>query len=58
METKNLLIQVEEWKKRSENGYVCGIFGCDGKPSVFCPHCSNWYCNEHSFVLQLHEIKI
>ena len=53
-------IQIDEWKKRSECGNVCGIFGCDGIPIVFCPHCGNWYCSEHSFVLQLpgHPVKV
>lgn len=50
---KRFGMRVEEWKKRSELGDVCGIFGCEGKPSVFCSHCGNWYCDEHSFVLQL-----
>jgi hypothetical protein len=51
MEAKNILgIQIEEWKKRSESGEVCGIFGCEDKPTVHCPRCGNWYCKEHSFV--------
>lgn len=54
MEVKKIFgTQIEEWKKRSEHGYVCGIFGCEGKPMVLCRHCGNWYCGEHSFVLQL-----
>lgn len=40
--------QIVEWKKRSEHGDVCGIFGCESKPTVHCHHCGNWYCKEHS----------
>ncbi len=52
MEGKEL-VTIEEWKKRSEYGEVCGILGCDDKPVVSCPHCGNWYCEGHKFVLQL-----
>lgn len=52
-ERNRLIIEVEEWKKKSENGEVCGILGCESKPTVSCPHCGNWYCEDHSFVLQL-----
>lgn len=49
--SKNMFgIQLAEWKKRSECGDVCGIFGCEGKPTISCPHCGNWYCSEHSIV--------
>ena len=44
----NLGVQVLEWKKRSECGEVCGMFGCGNIPTISCPHCGNWYCEEHS----------
>lgn len=51
MEAKNMFIMhIVEWKKRSECGEVCGILGCEGEPTVSCPNCGNWYCDEHSFV--------
>jgi len=51
MEEKDIFgMQIGEWKKRSERGEVCGIFGCEDKPTVHCTRCGNWYCKEHSFV--------
>lgn len=51
MEEKEIFIaQIGEWKRRSEHGDVCGIFGCEEKPVTNCSHCGNWYCYEHSFV--------
>lgn len=51
METKNtVLSRVAEWKNRSECCDVCGIFGCEYKPTVHCPRCGNWYCKEHSLI--------
>lgn len=51
MEEKEILgKQIEEWKKRSELGEFCGIFGCRVAPTVNCPHCGNWYCKEHSLL--------
>lgn len=43
-------MQVAEWKQRSECGDVCGIFGCEDKPTIHCHHCGNWYCNDHSLI--------
>ncbi len=43
-------IQVAEWKKRSECGNVCEIFGCEGEPTMSCPRCGDWYCSEHSSI--------
>lgn len=43
-------MQIVEWKKRSELGEVCGILGCEDKPTVPCPRCGNWYCSDHSIV--------
>jgi hypothetical protein len=48
MEEEIFKIQIDEWKKKSENCEVCGIFGCRVIPTVNCPHCGNWYCREHS----------
>lgn len=45
-------ISLEEWKKKSEEGEVCGILGCPNKPAVECKHCRNWYCEEHKFVIR------
>ena len=51
METKEIFYaQIGEWKKKSERCEVCGIFGCEDKPTVHCHRCGNWYCKEHSFV--------
>lgn len=51
MEEKEIFIaEIGEWKKRSERGEVCGIFGCKDKPTINCSRCGNWYCYEHSFI--------
>lgn len=42
---------IGEWKERSEKGEVCGIFGCQSKPALQCPHCRNWYCEDHKYVI-------
>jgi len=31
----------------SESGEVCGMFGCQVKPTSQCPKCSNHYCYKH-----------
>lgn len=49
-ENETISTKIEEWKKRSENCDVCGIFGCEDIPTIHCPHCGNWYCKEHSRV--------
>ena len=38
---------IRDWKTKSENGEVCGIFGCDNTPNLHCPKCKNHYCDEH-----------
>lgn len=43
---------IDEWKKQSEEGKVCGILGCQGEPMVRCEHCGNWYCDDHKLVLK------
>lgn len=51
MEAKEIFDkQIGEWKKRSERGEVCGILGCEDRPTIHCPRCGNWYCKEHSYV--------
>lgn len=51
IETKNtFIIELREWRRRSECGQVCGIFGCQDTPTISCPNCGNWYCKEHSMV--------
>lgn len=50
MEEKHIFDEIKEWKKSSERGEVCGIFGCEDKPVVQCHRCGNWYCKEHIFV--------
>jgi hypothetical protein len=40
-------ISINEWKEMSERGEVCGMFGCQVKPTSQCPKCSNHYCYEH-----------
>jgi hypothetical protein len=54
MEEKEILdLQIDEWKKKSELGDVCGILDCEDKPTVYCTHCGNWYCEIYSFI---HEV--
>ncbi len=36
-----------EWREMSKRGEVCGMFGCQVKPTSQCPECSNHYCYEH-----------
>ncbi len=51
MEEKEIFnVEIGEWKKRSERGEVCGIFGCEEKPKINCPYCGNWYCYEHGSI--------
>jgi hypothetical protein len=40
-------ISGNEWKEMSERGEVCGILGCQEKPSSKCSKCSDIYCYEH-----------
>lgn len=49
-EIDKLGVQIVEWKKRSERREICGIFGCENEPKVYCPNCGNWYCEEHKFI--------
>jgi len=35
------------WKEDSEEGVVCGMFGCTSQPNHPCPLCGNHYCGEH-----------
>lgn len=42
---------IELWAAKSRTGDVCGIFGCHNEVITKCPHCGNWYCREHRFVL-------
>jgi hypothetical protein len=44
-------ITLDEWKEKSQRGEVCGILGCDSEPVIKCPHCGNYYCQEHAFVI-------
>lgn len=44
-------LDVEEWKKSSEQGEVCGILGCIANPTTRCKHCGNFYCDEHKIVI-------
>lgn len=36
-----------EWIKRSREGRLCSIFGCEQEPLTRCQKCANYYCNEH-----------
>ena len=36
-----------EWREMSKRGEVCGMFGCQVKPTSQCPECSKHYCYEH-----------
>ena len=47
---------IDDWRERSEKGEVCGILGCQNKPTIQCPRCLNWYCGEHK-VIHFHEVK-
>ena len=37
----------QDWSNRSINGQVCGMLGCEGKPTSKCPHCNHFYCYDH-----------
>lgn len=43
----------EEWKERSQKGEVCGMLNCENPPVKKCHHCGNWYCEEHSFHIEM-----
>ena len=45
-----------EWSNRSVNGEVCGILGCEEKPTSKCPLCNHFYCYDHISV-HLHASK-
>ena len=47
---------INDWKRRSELGEVCGIYGCEQKPNLNCPRCGNYYCDEH-VIIHFHERK-
>jgi hypothetical protein len=38
---------ISKWNEMSELGEVCGMFGCQVKPTSQCSECSNHYCYEH-----------
>ena len=38
---------IEEWRRRSKAGEVCGMYSCDQAPNLNCPKCGNHYCDEH-----------
>jgi len=40
-------IDPREWEKRSINGEICGILGCDSPPTIQCTQCKTHYCDEH-----------
>lgn len=44
-------VRLIDWAARSRKGEVCGILGCFIKPIRKCPHCGNYYCEEHSVVI-------
>jgi len=37
---------LNEWNEMSNRGEVCGMFGCEVRPTSQCPECSNHYCYE------------
>ncbi len=41
------LRELDIWKEDSEEGLVCGIFGCTNQPEHCCSLCGNHYCGEH-----------
>lgn len=43
--------EIDDWKRRSELGEVCGILGCPNIPVRQCYHCQNHYCEEHKPVI-------
>jgi len=49
-------MEIDRWDlevlaAKSRKGEVCGILGCQNKPTVKCKHCFNMYCEEHRLVL-------
>lgn len=42
---------MQDWRALSRDKKLCGILGCLKVPTVQCAHCGNYYCNEHSYVL-------
>lgn len=38
---------LKEWVGKSKKGEVCGVVGCDQKPTNKCTKCSNHYCYGH-----------
>jgi hypothetical protein len=40
-------IDPRQWEKRSINGEICGIHGCNNTPKMQCPQCKTHYCEEH-----------
>lgn len=37
----------DEWREKSQRGELCGIIGCEIKPTTKCPKCLNHYCYSH-----------
>ncbi len=44
-------ITLDEWRRKSQQGAVCGIAGCFNPVEVKCPYCGNHYCDEHRWVI-------
>ncbi len=38
---------IDERKKESERGNVCGMLGCPKRPTSKCTICGNHYCYDH-----------
>lgn len=38
------------WAKKSKQGELCGILGCQAKPIVACTHCRHHYCETHAYL--------
>jgi len=44
---------IELWSAKSRRKEVCGIFGCQLRPILECPHCGQYYCKEHAVVISI-----
>ena len=42
---------INDWAEASRQGKVCGILGCRVVPHIKCPHCGNYYCKVHQWVM-------
>ena len=44
---KELYNDVMKWGEQSQQGLLCGIFGCNAEELTACPICGCGYCADH-----------